>query len=62
MRADIDDLNTIQEYLDDLTTPFGFLKHMAQEKAQELTSEDRADLKEQKEGDTNYHAREKVYE
>lgn len=52
---DIDELELIKEYLENLTTPFGFLKVVASQAAEELKDEDREDLKQQREGDTKFH-------
>ena len=41
---DIDELELIKEYLQNLTNPFGFLKHMVAEKTKELNEDDRKDM------------------
>jgi len=38
---DIEELELIKEYLQNLTNPFGFLKHMIAEKTKELNEDDR---------------------
>ena len=59
---DIEEYELIVEYLKNLTTPFGFLQHIAGEKVEGLKNEDREDLREQREGDNQYHEQEKEYE
>ena len=41
---DIDELQKIRDYLDALTQPFGFLKVVIGQRAEELKEEDREDL------------------
>jgi hypothetical protein len=41
---DIEELELIREYIEDLTNPFGFLKVIAGQKQDELADEDRLDL------------------
>ena len=52
LENDIQELKMIQEYLENLTTPFGFLKQAAAEKQEELSREDHEDMEEQRKGDT----------
>ena len=52
LENDIQELKMIQEYLENLTTPFGFLKQAAAEKLEELSKEDHQDMEEQRKGDT----------
>ena len=59
---DIEEYELIKEYLDNLTTPFGFMKSLANQKAQQLKEEDKEDLREQAQGDNQYHRHEKIYE
>ena len=42
---DIDEYELIIEYLENLTTPFGFLKQLAADKVVGLANEDREDLR-----------------
>ena len=44
IEEDIEEYELIKEYLEHLTTPFGFLKSMAKGKTEELKSEDKIDL------------------
>lgn len=48
---DIEDLERIREYLDNLTMPFGFLKQAASQKQEELSKEDHEDIEQEKKGD-----------
>jgi len=41
---DIEELDLIADYLENLTNPFGFLKHMIAEKTKELSEDDRKDM------------------
>ena len=52
IEEDIEELRQIREYLENLTTPFGFLKQAAAEKLEELSKEDHQDMEEQRKGDT----------
>ena len=48
--------------MQNLTSPFGFLKVMASQKEEELKEEDKEDLQEETAGDTKFHEQEKIYE
>ena len=65
MNADANLYLLNKRYLDNLTNPFGFLVHIAQEKgggSSQLENNDREDLREQMAGDTKFHKQEKMYE
>ena len=59
---DIEELDLIREYIDNLTQPFGFLKAEFEKKNEELTASDKEDLAIERKGDTKYHQQEKMYE
>ena len=42
---DIEEFELIKEYLENLVTPFGFMKALANEKSESLKEEDKEDLK-----------------
>ena len=59
---EIMELDLIKEYVENLTSPFGFLKAVVQQKMDELDEGDKEDLKNEREGDNQYHNQEKQYE
>ena len=59
---EIMELDLIKEYVENLTSPFGFLKAVVQQKMDELDEGDKEDLKNEREGDNQYHKQEKQYE
>ena len=62
IEEDIFQYEQIKEFMQNLTTPFGFLKAMIKHPSESLKEEDKLDMKQQEKGDTIYHRQEKMYE